>query len=62
MVEHDKEVFSEKHFAEAVKWICSMLQQIDVRIAVVDSKHITKEPSLKVELETVMVCYFKLFE
>ncbi|MCP9258402.1 Inhibitor of nuclear factor kappa-B kinase subunit epsilon [Dirofilaria immitis] len=39
---------------EAVKWICSMLQQIDVRIAVVESKHITKEPSLKVELEAVV--------
>ncbi|CAG9529496.1 unnamed protein product [Cercopithifilaria johnstoni] len=39
---------------EAVKWICSMLQQIDVRIAVVQSKHITKEPSLKVELEAVV--------
>ncbi|VDK64459.1 unnamed protein product [Onchocerca ochengi] len=39
---------------EAVKWICSMLQQIDVRIAVVESKHIAKEPSLKVELEAVV--------
>uniref|UniRef100_A0AAF5Q345 IkappaB kinase n=3 Tax=Wuchereria bancrofti TaxID=6293 RepID=A0AAF5Q345_WUCBA len=39
---------------EAVKWICSMLQQIDVRIAVVESKHIAKEPSLKGELETVV--------
>uniref|UniRef100_A0A1I8F1G0 Uncharacterized protein n=1 Tax=Wuchereria bancrofti TaxID=6293 RepID=A0A1I8F1G0_WUCBA len=31
-----------------------MLQQIDVRIAVVESKHIAKEPSLKGELETVV--------
>uniref|UniRef100_A0A0R3S1W6 IkappaB kinase n=1 Tax=Elaeophora elaphi TaxID=1147741 RepID=A0A0R3S1W6_9BILA len=48
---------------EAVKWICSMLQQIDIRIAVIESKHITKEPSMKVELEAVVkiACFFRKY-